>query len=80
MRRFRVWFANVPVLSLLTLWRWQALYGSEVVDYARSRHTAERRARAFIREGGWTVQKWNATTIERVRAFGGRERDSTAES
>lgn len=62
MHRFRLWLANVPVLSLL-LWRWQVLYGSTVVDYAHSRRVAERRAGNFARV---SVLRWNSTTVERA--------------
>lgn len=65
-RRLRLRSGNWPIVSLL-MWRWMVLYGSEVVDFAHERSTAERRARWFISKDGWTVQKWNSITIERAR-------------
>lgn len=65
-RRFRLWFANVPLLSYAAF-RWQVLYGSEVVDFAMTKHKAENRAKAFSSEGGWTFQRHNSTSIEPVR-------------
>lgn len=46
-RRFRLWLADVPVVSMLTH-RWHVLHGSVVIDYGFTKKAAIRRQRAWV--------------------------------
>lgn len=63
LRRFRLWFGNVPLLSLL-VWRWQVVCGSEVIDYGATWTAAERRA---LRWAYGNARRWNMTTVVRTK-------------